>query len=89
MLKCVHDAGKQYPKWKEQNNPDNKPWLYPEQCSLPRMNPAELAIQRGDSLENVDESAMLDESLQMTRDKKWPSQITCLHILKSPQVVLK
>ncbi|XP_019726768.1 START domain containing 14 [Hippocampus comes] len=70
VLKCVHDAGKQYPKWKEQNNPDNKPWLYPEQCRLPRMNPAELAIQRGDSLENVDESAMLDESLQMSRDKK-------------------
>ncbi|XP_037117783.1 START domain containing 14 [Syngnathus acus] len=62
VLKSVHEAGQRYSKWKEQNRPDHKPWLYPDQCTLPKMNPAELAIQRGDSLENVDESAMQDES---------------------------
>ncbi|XP_077388679.1 START domain containing 14 [Festucalex cinctus] len=69
VLKSVHEAGQKYPKWKEANSPDHKPWLYPEQCALPKMNPAELALQRGDSLENVDESGMQDEG-SWTPDKK-------------------
>uniref|UniRef100_A0A4W5R082 START domain-containing protein 10 n=1 Tax=Hucho hucho TaxID=62062 RepID=A0A4W5R082_9TELE len=60
VLKCVHKAGQSYPEWKEQNSPDQKPWLYPEQSTLPMMDPAELTIQRADSLENVDESSKLD-----------------------------
>ncbi|XP_030650346.1 START domain containing 14 [Chanos chanos] len=60
VLKSVHKAGQNYPQWKNQNSPDHKPWLYPLQSDLPMMNPAELAIQRGDSLENVDESSMRD-----------------------------
>ncbi len=53
-MKCVHKAGQEYPEWKNQNCPDQKPWLYPEQSTLPMMDPAELSIQRADSLENVD-----------------------------------
>ncbi|XP_029626918.1 START domain-containing protein 10 [Salmo trutta] len=60
VLKCVHKAGQSYPEWKEQNSPDQKPWLYPEQSTLPMMDPAELTVQRADSLENVDESSQLD-----------------------------
>ncbi|KAK6298873.1 hypothetical protein J4Q44_G00303830 [Coregonus suidteri] len=60
VLKCVHKAGQSYPEWKKQNSPDQKPWLYPEQSTLPMMDPSELAIQRGHSLENVDESTQLD-----------------------------
>ena len=55
-MKSVRTAGQNYPAWKEQNCPNHKPWLYPEQNTLPMMNPAELSIQRADSLENVDES---------------------------------
>ncbi|XP_014189771.1 START domain containing 14 [Haplochromis burtoni] len=60
VMKSVHKAGQEYSNWKSQNSPDLKPWLYPEQNTLPMMDPAELSIQRADSLENVDESSKLD-----------------------------
>lgn len=56
----MHKAGQGYPVWKRQNAPEYKPWLYPEQNALPFMDPVNLVIQRGDSLENVDESSLLD-----------------------------
>lgn len=59
-MKSVHKAGQNYREWKQQNSPDQKPWLYPEQSSLPMMDPAELSLQRADSLENVDESSKVD-----------------------------
>nr|XP_006633068.1 PREDICTED: PCTP-like protein [Lepisosteus oculatus]XP_015207268.1 PREDICTED: PCTP-like protein [Lepisosteus oculatus]XP_015207269.1 PREDICTED: PCTP-like protein [Lepisosteus oculatus] len=58
VLKCVHKAGQQYPEWKKHNSPDKKPWYHPEQSTLPSMEASELAIQRGESLENVDESGV-------------------------------
>lgn len=60
VMRCVHKAGKNYPKWKSENSPNQKPWLFPEQNTLPMMDPAELSLQRADSLENVDESSMVD-----------------------------
>ncbi|XP_076005215.1 START domain containing 14 [Genypterus blacodes] len=60
VMKCVHKAGQNYPEWKRQNSPDQKPWLFPEQSTLPMMDPAELSLQRADSLENVDESSAVD-----------------------------
>ncbi|XP_062331747.1 START domain containing 14 [Osmerus eperlanus] len=60
VMRCVHKAGQNYPEWKQQNSPYQKPWLFPEQSQLPLMNPEELSIQRADSLENVDESTTLD-----------------------------
>jgi len=60
VLRSVHKAGQSYPAWKAANSPDHKPWLYPIQSELPMMDPAELSIQRGDSLENVDESSSRD-----------------------------
>lgn len=60
VMKCVHKAGQNYPEWKEKNSPELKPWLYPEQNTLPMMDPAELSIQRGDSLENLDESSKVE-----------------------------
>lgn len=60
VLKSVHKAGQNYQAWKEQNSPKHKPWLYPEQNTLPTMDPAELQIQRADSLENVDEGTKDD-----------------------------
>ncbi|XP_072293326.1 START domain containing 14 [Eucyclogobius newberryi] len=56
VMKSVHKAGQNYPEWKTVNSPEQKPWLYPEQNILPMMDPAELSIQRADSLENVDET---------------------------------
>ncbi|KAM6953590.1 START domain containing 14 [Aplochiton taeniatus] len=60
VMKCVHKAGQNYQEWKEQNSPDQKPWLYPEQSTLTMMDPAELVMQRAESLENVDESLSQD-----------------------------
>ncbi|CAJ1058800.1 LOW QUALITY PROTEIN: START domain containing 14 [Xyrichtys novacula] len=60
VMRCVHKAGQDYPEWKRQNSPDHKPWLYPEQNTLPMMDPGLLSIQRAESLENVDESSKLD-----------------------------
>lgn len=62
VLKTVHKAGQDYPRWKKQNRPNYKPWLNPNESSLPFMDASELSIQRADSLENVDfEDANEDE----------------------------
>ncbi|XP_044061453.1 START domain containing 14 [Siniperca chuatsi] len=60
VMKAVHKAGQNYPEWKRLKSPNQKPWLYPEQSTLPMMDPAELSLQRADSLENVDESSKVD-----------------------------
>jgi len=60
VMRCVHTAGKDYTEWKEQNFPDQKPWLHPEQNTLPMMDPEELSLQRADSLENVDETSKME-----------------------------
>ncbi|KAK1804291.1 hypothetical protein P4O66_020019 [Electrophorus voltai] len=57
VMRSVYKAGQNYLAWKAQHSPEYKPWLYPIQSQLPMMDPAELAIQHGDSLENVDESS--------------------------------
>ncbi|XP_028316008.1 START domain containing 14 [Gouania willdenowi] len=60
VMSRVHSAGRSYSEWKQQNNPEYKPWLYPEQSKLPMMNPAELSIQKADELEQVDETFKVD-----------------------------
>lgn len=60
VMKSMHKAGQNYLAWKAQNSPEYKPWLYPIQSKLPMMDPAELSIQRADSLENVDETSTRD-----------------------------
>ncbi|KAM9471147.1 START domain containing 14 [Clarias gariepinus] len=60
VMKSVYKAGQNYAAWKAQNSPEHKPWLYPIQSELPMMDPAELSIQRADSLENVDETSTRD-----------------------------
>ncbi|XP_060904339.1 START domain containing 14 [Labrus mixtus] len=60
VMKSVHKAGQEYPEWKRQNHPDQKPWLYVEQNTIPMMDPCLLSIQRAESLENVDESSKVD-----------------------------
>ncbi|XP_077589217.1 START domain containing 14 [Stigmatopora nigra] len=66
VLKDVHMAGQKYHDWKAkvENHPEYKPWLFPAQCSLPRIDPSILAIQRCDSLENVDESGAQEQNAE-------------------------
>ncbi|XP_019376671.1 PREDICTED: PCTP-like protein [Gavialis gangeticus] len=65
MLKKLHKACVKYPSWKQQHDVGMKPWLYPEQNKLPTMAVADLALQRADSLENIDESSLLEVKDEM------------------------
>ncbi|XP_063288270.1 START domain-containing protein 10-like [Pelobates fuscus] len=60
ILRKMHKACVQYPAWKKKNRPEFKPWLNPEQNTLPRMSLNELSLQRTESLEQVDESRLCE-----------------------------
>ncbi|XP_078514740.1 START domain-containing protein 10 isoform X1 [Lissotriton helveticus] len=57
-MKKMYKACLKYPEWKRKHNPQHKPWLYPEQSTLPSIALSELSIQHADSLENIDESSI-------------------------------
>ncbi|XP_060799401.1 START domain-containing protein 10 [Neoarius graeffei] len=59
-MKRIAWACVKYSEWKQKHNPDFKPWLYPEQSRLSSMALSELSVQRADSLENIDESALCE-----------------------------
>ncbi|XP_061454857.1 START domain-containing protein 10-like isoform X2 [Rhineura floridana] len=64
-LKKVHKACLKYPVWKQEHSLDRKPWLYPDQNQLPTMALSELSLQHASSLENIDESGLME-----TKDEK-------------------
>ncbi|KAG7278936.1 hypothetical protein CRUP_036587 [Coryphaenoides rupestris] len=57
-MKKINKACLKYPEWKQRHNKGYKPWLFPEQTTLPMIPLCELSIQRADSLENIDESCL-------------------------------
>lgn len=64
-MKKMHKACLKYPAWKQGHSMDTKPWLYPEQSRLPTLALSDLALQHASSLENVDESGLME-----ARDEK-------------------
>lgn len=44
MVKRLHKASLNYPSWKLLNNPNCKPWHYPEQIMAPRIRIEEVRI---------------------------------------------
>uniref|UniRef100_A0A3B3D0K0 START domain-containing protein 10 n=1 Tax=Oryzias melastigma TaxID=30732 RepID=A0A3B3D0K0_ORYME len=50
-----------YSDWKKKHNPNFKPWLFPEQNTLPSIPLSELSIQRAESLEKIDESDVIEQ----------------------------
>uniref|UniRef100_A0A8C5MJF1 START domain-containing protein 10 n=1 Tax=Leptobrachium leishanense TaxID=445787 RepID=A0A8C5MJF1_9ANUR len=60
ILRKLHKACVQYPAWKKNHQPEFKPWLNPEQNTLPRMSLDDLSLQRAESLEQVDESRLCE-----------------------------
>ncbi|XP_034024081.1 START domain-containing protein 10 [Thalassophryne amazonica] len=60
VMKKIGKACAKYLEWKQKHNPGFKPWLYPEQTTLPSIPLSELSIQRVESLENIDESSLAE-----------------------------
>uniref|UniRef100_A0A8C4SPJ7 START domain-containing protein 10 n=1 Tax=Erpetoichthys calabaricus TaxID=27687 RepID=A0A8C4SPJ7_ERPCA len=65
-MKKIYKACLKYPEWKRKHNPNLKPWVYPEQNTLPSINLADLSLQNADSLENIDESGLSEEKLHIS-----------------------
>ena len=61
----IHKACKAYPAWKKGHSSRNfKPWLNPEQITLPRLNSADIcSIEELQSCEVIDETAISDNDL--------------------------
>uniref|UniRef100_A0A4W5JTA3 StAR-related lipid transfer (START) domain containing 15 n=1 Tax=Hucho hucho TaxID=62062 RepID=A0A4W5JTA3_9TELE len=66
--KKIYKACQKYPEWKRKHNPNLKPWIHPEQNTLPSINVADLVLQRADSLENIDESRLTEEKQAQHHD---------------------
>uniref|UniRef100_A0A8C5NJK1 START domain-containing protein 10 n=1 Tax=Junco hyemalis TaxID=40217 RepID=A0A8C5NJK1_JUNHY len=62
-MKKIYKAGLKYPEWKRRHDPGYKPWVYPEQNTLPSVSLAELSVQHAESLENIDETGLPEEHL--------------------------
>ncbi|XP_029027961.1 START domain-containing protein 10 [Betta splendens] len=60
-MKKISKACLKYSEWKQRHDPGFKPWLYPEQTTLPSIPLSDLSIQHAESLENIDES-LVDET---------------------------
>ncbi|KAL7979985.1 hypothetical protein Chor_004454 [Crotalus horridus] len=60
LMKKMYKACLKYPSWKQQHNAGKKPWLHPEQSLLPTMPLSELSLQHASSLENIDESSLME-----------------------------
>uniref|UniRef100_A0A8C5CT84 START domain-containing protein 10 n=1 Tax=Gadus morhua TaxID=8049 RepID=A0A8C5CT84_GADMO len=59
-MKKINKACLKYSEWKQRHNKAYKPWLFPEQTTLPIIPLCELSVQRADSLENIDESCLAE-----------------------------
>ena len=61
VISRIHKASLNYEKWKRTHNPNFKPWLNPEQMTLPRLNIEDIKpISEYNSTESLDESNMED-----------------------------
>ncbi|XP_076667795.1 START domain-containing protein 10 [Andrena cerasifolii] len=65
MVKKLHKASVAYPDWKVLNNPNYKPWHFPEQIAAPRIRVIDCvksAEERNSKSHYVDESELRDSS---------------------------
>jgi hypothetical protein len=61
-MKQIHKAAKGYPKWKAKHNPQWKPWLYPEQITLPRLQMTQiLSIDAQMNAKVIDETDVQED----------------------------
>jgi len=46
VISNLHKGCLQYEEWKSENQPTFKPWLYPEQSSLPLLNERDIVTMK-------------------------------------------
>lgn len=72
MLKKLHKACLKYPSWKADSLPNFKPWLFPEQSTLQRVDLAKCKPRdyknAGDA---VDESMAMEAAGEAGSDDEW------------------
>ncbi|TFJ99247.1 T-cell receptor beta chain V region E1 [Platysternon megacephalum] len=68
-MKKIYKAGLKYQEWKQKHEPGFKPWVYPEQNTLPSISLAELSLQHANSLENIDESGLAEDRTHISDDE--------------------
>ncbi|XP_077984281.1 START domain-containing protein 10-like [Glandiceps talaboti] len=64
IMQRVYKACQKYPGWKAKNNPKYKPWLYPEQIRLERLNIDDILPRTNTSSESLDESQLVEGDFQ-------------------------
>lgn len=68
-MKRIYKACLKYPEWKQKHNPHFKPWVYPEQNTLPNVSLSDLSLQHASSLENIDESGLSEEKVHISDEE--------------------
>ncbi|KAK8378769.1 hypothetical protein O3P69_009470 [Scylla paramamosain] len=61
MVKTLHKASLKYLSWKSHNNPNYKPWIYPEQISLPRIAFNQCTKSPADEVDDLLDESHIDE----------------------------
>ncbi|KAL4230161.1 START domain-containing protein 10 [Mactra antiquata] len=64
IISRIHKACKNYPRWKSENSPHFKPWIFPEQMTLPRLDQSQIKpLTAGVSSASLDESAIEEDDV--------------------------
>ena len=59
----IYKACKNYEAWKSQHNPNTKPWMFPEQITLPKLNLKHIkSASEFASLESIEDESSVMES---------------------------
>ncbi|KAG7155903.1 START domain-containing protein 10-like [Homarus americanus] len=61
MVKTLLKASRQYLTWKAHNNPNYKPWIYPEQINLPRIAFNQCTKSPADDIVDIVDESQVDE----------------------------
>ena len=75
VITKLHKACLAYNAWKAENKPDYKPWLFPEQSTLPLLDKADIYAMNnnGTAEEIVDEEGVNEDDFSEDSEKGLPS----------------